>query len=51
MIQIKSPTYDRINDEFIYESRGTVDVKGNGEMEVFLMHVAKDMPLISMSLQ
>jgi len=41
-IQITRATYELIKDEFICESRGTVDVKGKGEMEVWLVLSAKD---------
>jgi guanylate cyclase len=40
-IQITHATYELIKDEFICESRGTVDVKGKGEMEVWLVLAAK----------
>jgi adenylate cyclase len=36
-IQITSATYELIKDEFICEPRGTVNVKGKGEMEVWLV--------------
>ena len=36
-IQITRSTYDLIKDEFICEPRGSVDVKGKGEMEVWLV--------------
>lgn len=35
-IQITRETYEAIKDEFVCESRGTVNVKGKGEMEVWL---------------
>jgi guanylate cyclase len=41
-IQITRATYELIKDEFICESRGTVDVKGKGEMEVWLVLRAKE---------
>jgi guanylate cyclase len=50
MIQITRATYELIKDEFICESRGTVHVKGKGEMEVFLVHAVKEKPSLSMSL-
>lgn len=34
-IQITRATYDLIKDDFICEPRGTVDVKGKGEMDVW----------------
>ncbi|HSL43648.1 MAG TPA: adenylate/guanylate cyclase domain-containing protein [Anaerolineales bacterium] len=40
-IQITRATYELIKDEFVCETRGTVDVKGKGEMEVWLVLSAK----------
>ena len=40
-IQITRATYELIKDDFICEPRGTVDVKGKGEMEVWLVVSAK----------
>ena len=37
MIQITRATYELIKDQFICEPRGTVNVKGKGEMEVWLV--------------
>jgi guanylate cyclase len=42
MIQITQATYELIKDDFVCESRGTVNVKGKGEMEVFLVVSAKE---------
>lgn len=42
MIQITRATYECIKDEFICEPRGTVNVKGKGEMEVWLVHSMKE---------
>jgi adenylate cyclase len=36
-VQITRATYDLIKDEFLCEPRGTVDVKGKGEMQVWLV--------------
>ena len=41
-IQITRATYELIKEDFVCESRGTVDVKGKGEMEVFLVHSVKE---------
>ena len=41
-IQITRATYELIKDKFVCESRGTVDVKGKGEMEVWLVLSAKE---------
>ena len=40
-IQITRATYELIKDEFQCEPRGTLDVKGKGEMEVWLVIAAK----------
>jgi guanylate cyclase len=36
-VQITQATYELIRDEFVCEPRGTVNVKGKGEMEVWLV--------------
>ncbi len=41
-IQITRATYELIKDEFICEPRGTLDIKGKGEMEVWLVIAAKE---------
>ena len=41
-IQITQATYELIKDEFVCEPRGTVTVKGKGEMEVWLVTGVKD---------
>ena len=40
-VQITQATYELIKDEFVCEPRGTVNVKGKGEMEVWLVISAK----------
>ena len=40
-VQITRATYELIKDEFVCEPRGTVNVKGKGEMEVWLVMSAK----------
>ena len=40
-VQITQTTYELIKDEFVCEPRGTVHVKGKGEMEVWLVRSAK----------
>jgi guanylate cyclase len=37
IIQIARATYELIKDDFVCESRGTVNVKGKGEMEVWFV--------------
>lgn len=39
-VQITQDTYELIKDEFLCEPRGTVNVKGKGEMEVWLVRSA-----------
>jgi len=39
IIQITRATYELVKDEFVCEPRGSVNVKGKGEMEVW--HVKK----------
>lgn len=40
-VQITQATYELIKEEFVCEPRGTVNVKGKGEMEVWLVVSAK----------
>jgi guanylate cyclase len=40
-VQITQATYDLIKDEFVCEPRGKVNVKGKGEMDVWLVVSAK----------
>jgi Adenylate cyclase, family 3 (some proteins contain HAMP domain) len=40
-IQITRTTYEQIKDEFACEPRGTVNIKGKGEMEVWLVSSAR----------
>jgi adenylate cyclase len=42
MIQITQATYELIKDEFVCEPRGTVPVKGKGEMEVWLVKSVRE---------
>lgn len=42
-VQITQTTYELIKDEFVCEPRGTVNVKGKGEMEVWLVTSTKPM--------
>ena len=41
-VQITQATYELIKDEFVCEPRGSVNVKGKGEMEVWLVLSAKE---------
>jgi len=36
-IQITRETYELLNDEFVFERRGTIQVKGKGEMETWYL--------------
>ena len=40
-IQVSKFTYELIKEDFICESRGTISVKGKGDMEVWLVTSAK----------
>lgn len=41
-VQITQATYELIQDEFVCEPRGTVNVKGKGDMDVWLVLSAKE---------
>jgi guanylate cyclase len=41
-VQITQATYELIKDVFVCEPRGTMNVKGKGEMEVWLVLSAKE---------
>ena len=41
-IQITHATYELIKDDFVCETRGTIDVKGLGEMEIW--HILGERP-------
>jgi guanylate cyclase len=41
-IQVSEITYELIKEDFVCEKRGTVNVKGKGEMEVWLVLSAKE---------
>ena len=41
-IQITHATYELLRDQFVCEPRGTVSVKGKGEMEVWFVTAAKE---------
>lgn len=36
-IQVSSATYERLKDKYSFEERGTIDVKGKGEMTTYLL--------------
>ncbi|MDR3738800.1 MAG: adenylate/guanylate cyclase domain-containing protein [Terracidiphilus sp.] len=36
-IQVSPDTYERLNGEFVLESRGVIDVKGKGEMQTWFL--------------
>lgn len=40
-VQITQTTYELIKDQFVCEPRGAVNVKGKGEMGVWLVRSAK----------
>jgi len=40
-IQISEATYQLLKDKFIFEQRGTINVKGKGEMVTYLLKSVK----------
>lgn len=36
-IQVTAATYERLKDQFLFEERGAIQVKGKGEMETYLL--------------
>jgi class 3 adenylate cyclase len=36
-IQVTRAVYEKLKDEFVFESRGTIEVKGKGEVEAWLL--------------
>ncbi|HEY9832222.1 MAG TPA: adenylate/guanylate cyclase domain-containing protein [Stenomitos sp.] len=36
-IQVSLATYERLKDKYLFEERGTIDVKGKGEMNTYLL--------------
>jgi class 3 adenylate cyclase len=36
-IQVTRPVYERLKDEFVFESRGAIEVKGKGSVEAWLL--------------
>jgi adenylate cyclase len=36
-IQVSQDIYERLNGEFLLESRGVIDVKGKGEMQTWFL--------------
>ena len=38
-IQVTRPVYERLKDEFVFEPRGFVEVKGKGEVEAWLLRL------------
>jgi class 3 adenylate cyclase len=37
MIQVTRPVYEKLKDEFIFEPRGPIEVKGKGSVEAWLL--------------
>jgi guanylate cyclase len=42
LIQITRATYELVHQEFVCEPRGTVSIKGKGEMEIWHVMGQKD---------
>jgi adenylate cyclase len=36
-IQVTKPIYERLQDKFLFEERGTLEIKGKGKMQVYLL--------------
>ena len=36
-IQVTRPTYELLGEEFVFERRGTVPIKGRGEIETWYL--------------
>jgi len=41
-IQVTRATYEKLEDEYVLEPRGSIDVKGKGELETWLLKGKKD---------
>ena len=37
MIQVTRPVYEKLKDEFVFEPRGEIEVKGKGRVEAWLL--------------
>lgn len=37
MIQVTRPVYDKLKDEFVFEARGEIEVKGKGRVEAWML--------------
>jgi class 3 adenylate cyclase len=40
-IQVTAETYERLRNEFLFEDRGVISVKGKGEMTTYLLKAKK----------
>ena len=38
-IQVTRPVYDRLKDQFVFEPRGMIEVKGKGKVEAWLLRL------------
>ncbi|MFO1160438.1 MAG: adenylate/guanylate cyclase domain-containing protein [Reyranellaceae bacterium] len=39
MIQVTRPVYERLKDEFVFEARGSIEVKGKGNVEAWVLRL------------
>ena len=47
-IQVTRATYELLKDEFVLESRGTIEVRGKGEMETwYLVGLRESRPAVA----
>jgi len=37
MSQVTRSVYEKLKDEFVFEARGTIEVKGKGNVEAWLL--------------
>ena len=45
-IQVTQDTYELIKDEFILRSRGTIEIKGKGQMQTWFLIGRKDKQIL-----
>jgi class 3 adenylate cyclase len=45
-IQVTESTYERLRDNYIFEQRGAIQVKGKGEMTTYLL-IGKKVPILA----
>jgi class 3 adenylate cyclase len=38
-VQVTRPVYEKLKDQFVFEPRGTIEVKGKGKVEAWLLRL------------